>query len=566
MTPERRDDLLAKLLDGSFEEAELRELQDEAAADPEFTRRMAELLAVEPLLSDALAGDESGEGFARRILSEIRRPGDMAKFSKAIVEKLGRRRRPRRFASQQPPAWAAWIAAAAAVILLAGLAAALSNRGSKPAAPKTDNVAAADEREDAKPAGEEAVVKPPRPGPSESRPAAPAERPSLPGEAMPEPRPPKEESSPEPHPPTPKPVETHPAEDSRPPTRAALAVVAAVEGDVRIVEGENRSPAAAGAAIAEGHGLETCGIGSSASTLWPDGTRIDIEGETLVKSLSLSPGKRIEIDRGTFRAEVTRQPQGRPLTIATPHAEASVLGTRLAVMVSGDSTRLEVTEGRVRLRRRSDGKTVDVAAGHYAVVAAGREMAARPIPVDEILLLPQHGRAAAGDWKVVRDDAAVSGQALELARARTISAGRVDIRRRQEFVEFSFTADADRDYWIWVRGRCTAASDRPLHDAVAVEAFNANFSRPTHWRELAAQGAYPFNGYGKYRGYIWAGGDLDEPPEGTGPKSSVAIRFLRSGGQTIRLHAIETPMRVDAIWLSTTRNTPPEPGCKGPGR
>ena len=58
-----------------------------------------------------------------------------------------------------------------------------------------------------------------------------------------------------------------------------------------------------------------------------------------------------------------------------------MLGTKLRVEASGDSTRLDVIEGRVRLLRLKDKSSVEVAAGHYAVAApAGGSDATRNAP------------------------------------------------------------------------------------------------------------------------------------------------------------------------------------------
>ncbi len=90
-------------------------------------------------------------------------------------------------------------------------------------------------------------------------------------------------------------------------------------------------------------------------------------------------GKRIELRRGMIEARVAPQTPGRPLVVATPHGEAEVVGTAFRLDVSGASTKLEVTEGRVLLRRASDGAAVEVASLQTAVATAGREaMAAVP--------------------------------------------------------------------------------------------------------------------------------------------------------------------------------------------
>jgi hypothetical protein len=68
------------------------------------------------------------------------------------------------------------------------------------------------------------------------------------------------------------------------------------------------------------------------------------------------------------------------MLFTTPHAEVTVLGTRLALTVSAEATRLEVQEGRVRITRLPDRASVEVKAGQFAVARAGSELVAqRPV-------------------------------------------------------------------------------------------------------------------------------------------------------------------------------------------
>ena len=66
--------------------------------------------------------------------------------------------------------------------------------------------------------------------------------------------------------------------------------------------------------------------------------------------------------------------------------------------------------------------------------------------------------------------------------------------------------------------------------------------------------AFCFTGYCLNPGYYWIGGFGED---GASDAVPLSIRFLRAGLQTLKLYAIESPMRVDAIWLSTTQATRP---------
>ena len=106
--------------------------------------------------------------------------------------------------------------------------------------------------------------------------------------------------------------------------------------------------------------------------------------------------------RGTLRASVARRAAGAPLTFRTPHAEAAILGTELALLVGPASTRLEVREGKVRFRRLDDGAAVEVTAGHYAVAERGARLESKLLVLTAEL---QEGSAGYGGAR----DAAVSG-------------------------------------------------------------------------------------------------------------------------------------------------------------
>jgi hypothetical protein len=57
------------------------------------------------------------------------------------------------------------------------------------------------------------------------------------------------------------------------------------------------------------------------------------------------------------------------------------------------------------------------------------------------------------------------------------------------------------------------------------------------------------------------GGDAD----GANDEQPVVVRFARGGPQLLRLYASETPIRIDAIWISATQKTRPAPQGS-PGR
>jgi hypothetical protein len=183
----------------------------------------------------------------------------------------------------------------------------------------------------------------------------------------PTPKPP-EPPKPLPAPPTPKPVEQ--------PTVVEVAALDQVDGDVTLTRGAEKRAARPGDALLAGDLLTSSG---GAGLRYADGTRVDLRSGTL-RILASDGGKRLALEQGALRAQAAKQPAGQPMVFATPYGDATVLGTTLRLAVDPDpkeGTRLEVDEGKVRLTRKADGKTVDVATGQYAVAAVGGTMSSR---------------------------------------------------------------------------------------------------------------------------------------------------------------------------------------------
>jgi hypothetical protein len=288
--------------------------------------------------------------------------------------------------------------------------------------------------------------------------------------------------------------------------------------------------------------------------LFTDGTRVELGGETSVRCLEEDRGKRVVLERGRIGAEVRPQRGESPFVAETEAAEAVVVGTRFSLLAGPAFARLDVAEGRVRLRRRSDGAEVAVAAGQYAVVSAEAPPKVWPKPPEEIVLAASQGRIVGAEWRLVRDPAALWGAALETTRHDEKTGG---MKTSRSFVAFTFHAEAQLDYRVWVRGRCLETRDSPSsHDAVALLPLEGRFDRPCVDAKTRGTDAHLFNGYAddpELKGrYLWIGGNgLDE---------SVTLRFARPGLQTLQLHAMESPMRIDAIWLSSIRKDRPGPG------
>ena len=149
-----------------------------------------------------------------------------------------------------------------------------------------------------------------------------------------------------------------------------------ISGDVReLLRGDE--------GIRSGEGISTVGQGSRIDIVYPDRTRLSLDADTVVGSIEEGPaGKRVFVAKGIARADVAKQDAGRPMILTTPQGDAKVLGTTLRLHVdpnAGKETRLEVTEGKVELKSKLDGKSVVVVTGHFAVIAADVPLVARPM-------------------------------------------------------------------------------------------------------------------------------------------------------------------------------------------
>jgi hypothetical protein len=217
------------------------------------------------------------------------------------------------------------------------------------------------------PAPEKAPAPVPATAPEVPAPPAP-EKPQLP--------------APTPVPPTPEPPKAA--------TTVVVAMLSKLEGEVSVVAGTARTPAKPGQELRQGEGVECRGPRSWAVLSYPDRTRLEIEGDTVVRELlprEAGKGLRVAVDKGAVRAEVAKQPAGQPMLFETPHGEAKVVGTILRVQVDADpkkGTRLDVEEGKVELRNAA-GRSVLVEAGHTAVAAPGSAPAAKRYPKDEVI-------------------------------------------------------------------------------------------------------------------------------------------------------------------------------------
>jgi ferric-dicitrate binding protein FerR (iron transport regulator) len=544
MSPEELHRLVEAYRDGSISMDDARRLAAAARADGAAVRREMAFLGH---LGQALeAADDAAfvRSFTERISAE--RGGD--EFMTAFRKRTSAISRTRRVRQQQRSSVVPYLVAAG--FLFAILAAVVWQKNQIPAP-----VALVKETLPSPPT--------PTPEPKIETPIAPAPtpKPPVPAPDAPKPTPPPVAAPESPvRPPEPPPTVTPHEEPKTAPvkptevTRTAVTRLDRVEGDVFVIVDGDRKAGAAGQEIVAGMSIATGGK-SAAAIVLPDGTRITIGADASIRDVARGPkGTRIFVTLGTVTADVARQPADQPLTFVSPHGEAKVVGTVLRLVVDAASTRVEVKEGKVQLTR--EGKSVIVSAGQFAVAAAGQPLSSRSMSADEILLLPSQAKLTGAEWSLKPDIRSMfAGQQVLEGGPTTFKV--VDhVETRPSYATFTFYASADKEYRIWMRLTSQEKGDPWNRDMVTIEPLRSIMSQKSPFFGAAPTTAWVVTGVSATPGFTWISGhgDLEkaaEPP--------LVVRFQETGFQNIRLYVGHPWVRVDAVWLSATQKTRPNP-------
>lgn len=110
-----------------------------------------------------------------------------------------------------------------------------------------------------------------------------------------------------------------------------------------------------------------------------DSSTITISGVSML-TFSDYGQKKLYLKEGSVSGNIEPQPVGKPMIIRTRSAVLEILGTQFEVETELAETTLNVSEGKVLVRRLSDGSTVQVPAQHRVTAAADREMSPVRIP------------------------------------------------------------------------------------------------------------------------------------------------------------------------------------------
>lgn len=135
-------------------------------------------------------------------------------------------------------------------------------------------------------------------------------------------------------------------------------------GEVMIKRGEQQMRASQNTMLYSG---DTIYVGPQAFAVARynnENTFLKLQEWSVMKIENAGGAKKLSLQGGAIVAGVAPQPEGLPMTIATPRACATVIGTHFIIKSSAASTVLEVTSGKVRIARGLDNSTADISTGN----------------------------------------------------------------------------------------------------------------------------------------------------------------------------------------------------------
>ncbi|MGI9473758.1 MAG: FecR domain-containing protein, partial [Rubripirellula sp.] len=188
--------------------------------------------------------------------------------------------------------------------------------------------------------------------------------------------------------------------------------------------------------------------------------------------------KVIHLRAGNVSANVVPQPKGRPMLVHTASAVMEVLGTQFKVETDLAATSLNVNEGTVRLKRLSDGTTLEVPANHRVIAAADREMSLMLVPRSvthwktQLHLGPERAR---GRWLPKSEDS--EAKLLAVPLTMTTRQGKTITLYNTSFQVSSGDGPPvilEENSELRVRGRLT--SPQRIHVGVTVRTASGDFA------------------------------------------------------------------------------------------
>jgi ferric-dicitrate binding protein FerR (iron transport regulator) len=155
--------------------------------------------------------------------------------------------------------------------------------------------------------------------------------------------------------------------------------LANTRGAVVLVRDGVSQEASTGFALRERDALRVA-AGGTATVVLADGTRFEIEGGSELSLLGPEL-KQVDLRAGRLVADVAKQPAGQHVELATALARLTVHGTRFVLGAGPLATRLDVSEGLVRMVHAQRDSDMDIGAGQFAVALADQPLLGGLTPV-----------------------------------------------------------------------------------------------------------------------------------------------------------------------------------------
>jgi len=151
------------------------------------------------------------------------------------------------------------------------------------------------------------------------------------------------------------------------------------QGDILIKRGDMPIPVKASTAV---HNGDVILVGLQAMAVLRynnEDTILKIQEGSLITLDNKNKAKNVFLQKGVIIASVTPQPKDMPMTLTTPKACATVLGTKLTLKSTEVSTHLDVIQGKVRISRSSDNNSAEVSTGNRIEINDNTTLTIQPV-------------------------------------------------------------------------------------------------------------------------------------------------------------------------------------------
>jgi hypothetical protein len=146
--------------------------------------------------------------------------------------------------------------------------------------------------------------------------------------------------------------------------KGAIGEVLESVGEIQVVRSFKNMPSEPGMIVMSGDFFRTKDGGRATVKYLDDSTEVTIGASSNLVFNAIDNGKRMNLGKGVIDVTAPDQPPEKPLIIVTHSAETMVLrGGAFRFSFIGLDATLEVQSGKIRFRRYTDGKIIELVAG-----------------------------------------------------------------------------------------------------------------------------------------------------------------------------------------------------------